>query len=309
VWGHVTAADPLWLSMSGLAVTLTFPLRAIRWRVLLEHAAGGAPAFRPVWHATAIGFMANNILPARAGEVVRSFAANRLVRVPFSTALASVAVERVFDGVVIGLMLAAAIAAPGFPAGAKLGSTNLAALAVTMTLGFIGALVFLLALVRARSRVLPAVDRVLRRMLPERIAGFAARVTHHLADGVGVLHSVRDVGRVLWWSFMVWSVNAVSFLLGYLAFDFRELPLSSALLLQGVVALGVAIPQAPGFFGGFELLTRASLGLYGLAGDRAVSYGFAIHVAWFVPITLIGLWLLARTGLSLSDLRGKEAAR
>jgi hypothetical protein len=307
LWGHVLAANPWWLLASVAAVTTTFPLRTIRWRILLARSAGAVP-FRPLWHATAIGFMANNILPARAGELVRSYGATRLVGVPFTTALASVAVERVFDGVVIGLLLAMALAAPDFPAGATIGTTNLSVLAGLMILGFAGVLVVCVAVVRNRARVLPLFERVLHAALPERLASAAVRIMHHATDGLAVLHSVRDVLRVLTWSFVVWGANVVAFIAGFHAFDLGYLPVDAALLLQGVVAFGVAVPQAPGFFGGFELLTRLSLEFYGVPGDRALSYGFGIHIGWFIPITVWGLWLLARTGLSLRELREERPA-
>jgi uncharacterized membrane protein YbhN (UPF0104 family) len=175
-----------------------------------------------------------------------------------------------------------------------------------MLLAFGGVLVVCVALVKNRARVLPWLERLLHRLFPARVAAALARLTHHVADGLGVLHSVRDVLRVLTWSFAVWGMNTIAFIVGYRAFGLGHLPVDSALLLQGVVAFGVAVPQAPGFFGGFELLTRLSLELYGVPGDRALSYGFGIHIAWFTPITLVGLWYLARAGLSLRDLRAEQ---
>jgi hypothetical protein len=183
------------------------------------------------------------------------------------------------------------------------GSTNLSVLAGMMLVLFAGVLVVCVAVVRNRERVLPLLERALRRLLPHRLAETAVRIMHHATDGLAVLHSVRDVMRVLTWSFVVWGMNTVAFVVGFRAFGLGDLPVDAALLLQGVVAFGVAVPQAPGFFGGFELLTRLSLALYGVPGDRALSYGFGIHIAWFVPITLWGLWLLVATGLSLRDLR------
>ena len=66
----------------------------------------------------------------------------------------------------------------------------------------------------------------------------------------------------------------------------------------------MAIPSSPGFFGLFEYASRAGLGLYGVGAAAAVSFAVGIHLGWFVPITVIGLWTLARAHLSLGDLRG-----
>ena len=108
------------------------------------------------------------------------------------------------------------------------------------------------------------------------------------------------------WSFVLWLLNGVAFYTGFLAFHLDTLPFTSALLLQGIVAIGVAIPSSPGFFGLFEYASRAGLGLYGVPAASAVSFAVGIHLGWFVPITVIGLWTLARANLSLADLRRQK---
>lgn len=280
--------------------------------MLLTPVIGKTP-LAPIWHATAIGFMANNVLPARAGEVVKGWAATRLVRVPLATALASIAVERIFDGVAIGLLLALGIWAKQFAGPATIGATNLSALALTVSAVFVGILAFCLAVVRARSRVLPVLESLLRRALSPHWAERAGRLLHALTDGLAVLHSTRDVLRVLTWSFALWLVNASSYLAAYRAFasayaGFPHLPPTSTFLLQGITALGVAIPAAPGFFGTFELAAKTALALYGVPGSAAVSLAIGIHMGWFVPITAIGLWYLGKSGLSLRELRAAQAS-
>jgi uncharacterized protein (TIRG00374 family) len=302
---HLRQADLALLLLSSATVTLTFPLRTIRWRILLA-GPGGTPGFGPAWRALTVGFMANNVLPARAGEVVRCYAARRFMATPFSTALASVAVERIFDGIVILLLLALALAGGG-PREARVGEWQISALAGTAAVVFGGALVFLLILARARERLLPPLERLTRAVLRGRAGDFAVRQLHHLTDGLGTLRSSRDAARVLAWTFAVWLTNAASYVIAYQAFRL-QLPAESALTLQGVVALGVAVPQAPGFFGTFEWLSKVVLGLYGVPGEPAVSFAVGVHLCWFVPITAIGLVVLARAGLSLGALRGRAAA-
>jgi hypothetical protein len=93
--------------------TLTFPARASRWRIILAARSPGV-RWKPVWHATAIGFMANNLLPARTGELARGYAASRLVGLPFAASIGSIAVERVFDGLIVVLLMAVAISSADF---------------------------------------------------------------------------------------------------------------------------------------------------------------------------------------------------
>jgi uncharacterized protein (TIRG00374 family) len=279
-------------------------VRAVRWRIMLS--AGGARARAwPVWQATAIGFMANNVLPARGGELARAYAASRLVPCRFTTALGSIAVERVFDGLVIVLLLAVAIAAPGFPAAATIGGRSLSTIAAWTGAVFVALLAFLFAVVHAPAGALGVAGRVLRRLLPPRAAEFLVGLSRSFIEGLSILREPRDFAWVVVWSFALWLLNGVAFYTGFLAFHLDRLPFGSALLLQGIVAIGVAIPSSPGFFGLFEYASRAGLGLYGVAAAGAVSFAVGIHLGWFLPITAIGLWTLARANLSLGDLRGR----
>ena len=300
-------AHPGWYVVSIVLATLTFPIRAVRQRLMLR--ASGAPAtLGPVWQATAIGFMANNVLPARGGEVARAYATSRLVPCRFTTALGAIAVERVFDGLVLILLMAVAIAAPDFPATATIGGRSVAAMATWSGFAFVAILAMLFALVHAPARVLRWGSAALRRLLPERPAEFAVGLARHFINGLSILRAPRDFVLVVAWSFALWLVNGTAFYTGFLAFHLSGLPFGSALFLQGIVAIGVAIPSSPGFFGMFELASRVGLGLYGVAASGAVSFAVGIHLGWFVPITVIGLWTLARANLSLGDLRGRAGA-
>jgi uncharacterized protein (TIRG00374 family) len=311
---EIARADPWWYALSVLLATLTFPIRTMRWRLMLERSAGRA-SLGAVWQATAIGFMANNILPARGGELARAYVASRLVPLRFTTALASLAVERVFDGLILVLLLAVAVADPGFSSTATVGGRSLSQIATWAGAAFVVILGVLFALVHAPSGALALAGRVLRAVLPARAADYLVGLARHFIDGLTILRAPRDFGLVVVWSFVLWLVNGVAFYTGFLAFHLQGaplpgagagsgLPFTAALLLQGVVAMGVAVPQGPGFFGGFELVSKIGLGLYGVGAVSAASFAIGIHIGWFVPITVIGLWTLARAHLSLGDLRG-----
>ena len=302
-----------------MLATLTFPIRAVRLRIMLARSAGQA-ALRPVWQATAIGFMANNILPARGGELARAYVASRLVPVRFTTALGSLAVERVFDGLVLLLLLAVAIADPGFSSTATVGGRSLSEVATWTGGALVVLLGVLFAVVHAPAGALALLGRALRAVLPARAAEYVVRLARHFIAGLTILRAPRDFGLVVVWSFVLWLVNGVAFYTGFLAFHLQAppppgalagggalLPFTSALMLQGMVAIGVAVPQGPGFFGGFELVSKLGLGLYGVGAVSAASFAIGIHIGWFVPITVIGLWTLARAHLSLGDLRGGPA--
>lgn len=145
--------------------------------------------------------------------------------------------------------------------------------------------------------------------MPRRWAARLLEMLEGLLGGLDALKSPRRFALVTFWSFVVWLVSAASYWLGFIALG-TPVPASAALLLQGLIAFGVAIPSSPGFFGPFEAVTRAVLGLYGVPVTLAVSYAVAYHIAVYVPISVLGLWSLSRAHLHLADLKtaGAEGA-
>jgi uncharacterized protein (TIRG00374 family) len=128
VWNELSKASiPLFLA-SALCATLIFPLRAFRWRTILEPVAPNQP-LGALWRATAIGMMTNNLVPARAGEIARAYALTRQTSVPFATSIASLAVDRLFDMLVLLLLAVAAFLDPAFPRTARIAGQSLGDLA------------------------------------------------------------------------------------------------------------------------------------------------------------------------------------
>lgn len=302
VVAYAGSADPGLLLLAVFLATLTFGLRTIRWRLILRDADGRPFPWLPLWHATAIGFMANNLLPARAGEVARAYVAGRQLPVRFTTALGSIGVERVFDALVMLALMAVAIAAPSFPANTLVQGRSLAGLARGATLVFGAVLVLALIVVHRPAPWLALLDRVTRRLLPARIADRISDWAGGIVEGLAVLKNPGRFAGVVGWSIVQWGTNAAAFAVCFRAFGL-DVPLEAALLLQGIIGFGVAVPTTPGFVGVFELATRITLGIYGVEQNRAVAYALTYHLATFIPITLLGLWSLSQLQLRLGELR------
>jgi hypothetical protein len=284
--------------------TLTFPLRAIRWRLILRDPEGGAFALGSLWHAVAIGFMANNLLPVRAGEFARAYVAQQQLPVRFTTALASVGVERVCDGLMLVALLAVALVAPSFPHDTTLGGRSIAGLAQGFAALFGVVLVLALLVVHRPAPWLALLQRVAHAVLPARFAERLVQAAEGLVAGLAVLKSPGRLLRVVGWSLVLWLVNAASFAVCFRAFGI-PVPPEGALLLQGVIGFGVALPSSPGFVGVFEVATKATLAIYGIDATRALSYAVGYHLSTFVPITLLGLYSLSRMRLHLAELRAR----
>jgi uncharacterized protein (TIRG00374 family) len=296
---HIRAAKPAPLVVAVVLATLTFPLRLIRWRLLLrkENGLGYPPG--PLWHAVALGFMANNVLPLRAGELVRSYTASRLAGIRFTTVLSSVAVERIFDGLTVVALLTVALLSPDLPRSVTVSGVSVAHLAQMG--GLIGGTALLAAILVLAAPL--SAERLVRRALPwPRLADRLVSLIEGVRQGLIVLRTPARLLLVLWWSLILWLVNALAFYVGFASFD---IPVSyyGALVLQGLLVLGISIPSTPGFFGPFEAVIVAVLALYGVPTDLAFSYAITYHVTSFVPITLLGLWSLAKTPGGLRGLR------
>ncbi len=305
--GHLRRADPLLVLATIVLATLTFPLRAIRWQLILRDVGGSRLPLGPLWHATAIGFMANNLLPVRAGEFARAYAARQALPVRFTTALASIGVERVLDGLVLVGLLTITLVAPSFPRQATIGGASLSGLATGAAALFAGVLLIALLVVHRPAPWLAWLDRIAHAALPTRFADRVAHAAEGLIAGLEVLRNPgRFVGVVLW-SLVLWLVNGASFAVCFQAFGLA-VPPESALLLQAIIGFGVALPASPGFVGVFEAATRATLAIYGVDATRAVSYALAYHIGTFFPITLLGLYSLSRMRLHLAELRGAAGA-
>jgi uncharacterized membrane protein YbhN (UPF0104 family) len=151
------------------------------------------------------------------------------------------------------------------------------------------------------------IDRIARSILPTRFAEPAVRAVEGVISGLGVLRRPGRFAALLFWSVLQWLVNAASFALCFRAFGLA-VPPEGALLLQGALGFGVAIPSSPGYAGVFEKATQLSLGLYGVSATPALAYALTYHVATFIPITLLGLYSLRRVHLQLRDLRAAEVA-
>jgi uncharacterized protein (TIRG00374 family) len=296
---QIRNSDPWPLALGVVLATITFPMRLIRWRLLLRSESGAPLPPAPLWHAIAIGFMANNLLPFRAGELVRTFAATKLSGMRFPAVMSSIAVERVFDGLACVGLLAVGLLTSDLPAGVVVGGVSLARAAQIAGVISLGALAAAGAVVAFPL----AAERLIRVTLPPgKLADRLVFIIEGLRHGLASLRSPALLARVIIWSLALWLVNALALWVSFAAFDI-PVGFGGALLMQGVLVIGISVQLTPGFVGQFEAAIVAALALYGISNDVASSYAIAFHGATFIPITLAGAWSLARTPVALSDLR------
>jgi uncharacterized protein (TIRG00374 family) len=283
--------------------TLIFPLRARRWRPILHSLAPSLP-LGPLWRATAIGAMVSNVVPARAGEIARAYALTKETRVGFSGAFASIAVDRVFDAFVVLALMIGAMFAPSFPRHHLVGGHPMIDYVATGATALGLAVVALYLIVFFPGRVIRLYELVACRVAP-RFEQHGRDVLTSFAGGLGVLRHPGRFLEVLFLAVLHCLMCAFSFWLAFKAVGINA-PYSAALLLQGLIAIGVSVPSAPGFFGVFEYLGQQGLAIYGVDAVRATSWAIGYHIITFLPITIIGLYYFARLGLHFRELEQTE---
>lgn len=301
VWEVLRHSSVPMFALAVLVNVSIFPLRARRWRTILEPVAGRIP-FGPLWRSTAIGMMMNNVFPFRAGEFARAFALTREVpRVAITTSFGSLAVDRIFDAIAIFGLMFVAMLDPSFPPGIIIAGRTVPQLAAGGLIAVLGVLAVSFAVVMQHERVMAIVSSIAGKVVPKH-RDTVVRIAEHGLGGLAVLKDARRFLAVLWWAVLHWGVQALSVYLGFRAVGI-DVPFSAALFLQGIQAISVAVPSSPGFFGVFEAAALVGLGVYGVPKGLAISWALGFHILTFIPITVIGAVYFARLGLSVGSIQ------
>jgi uncharacterized protein (TIRG00374 family) len=312
VMREIRAADPLLLVLSAAAATFVFWIRAWRWRAILEPVR--VVGFRSRFAAVTIGFMGNNLLPARVGEFMRAYALSRTEPVPLVSSFASLVIERIFDGVAVIALLFLAMAMPGFPEFSSTQEFSIPGVDATLTVAglargagvvVIVALLIVIALVFLPKQAVSVLERVVS-ILPKRVRRPIVDALEAFLSGVGVLRNPRLLLRTTSWSAVLWIFNGLGAWIAFRAFGF-DLPFTAAIFLQSAIALAVSIPSAPGFVGVYHGMAVFVLSqLWGVPTEQAGAFAIVFHLAGFIPVTLIGLYFAWRMGLSFGEVSESE---
>lgn len=304
-WQQVRQADYVWL-LPGIGVYfLAVWARAWRWHYLLRPLKS-VPT-RTMFPIVAIGYMGNNIYPARAGEVLRAVILKRKEGVAVSASLATIIVERIFDGVVMLAFIFVNLGELAEIGGGLVAGLSIQQIAFWGSLLFLGALAaFLLAAMfpGATQRLL---SWFTARLVSERFRDRVLEVGNRFLGGLEALRSPFEVLMVFVSSLVIWLLETGKYWFVMHAFNF-EVSFFALMLMNGVVNLATTIPSAPGYIGTFDAPGIAILEAYGVPKEVATSYTFVLHIALWLPITLLGAYYLAKEGIKWGEVPSTEAA-
>jgi len=297
IGARIASASPAWLGAAVAIALSTFALRALRW-VWILRPLGRVPWF-PAFRATSIGFAANTVLPARAGEILRPAILARERDLPFPALLASIVFERILDALsqLCFLGLALVMAPPGGALGA-LSSGRLRWVVGAVAAVAVGVSLFAVLWRETTERWL---DRLFG-VLPGKLRPAARRIAHTFLDGFASLKTPRLALLVLASSLGMWFVINVQIYCMFRAFGL-DLPLSAAYVVTTAAVLGLAVPT-PGGVGGYHAAVQFALtSVFGVPVATATGVALIAHAVSFVPISLIGFALFATSPLRKKGLK------
>lgn len=286
----------IWLAPSAVCTLLGYVLRTMRWRVILSGAAR-AP-LSTLFPVLIMGFATNNLLPGRLGEFWRAYLLGRKRGVRKTFALASVVVERVFDGLTLIALLAIVsfvIQLPGW-------GRQIELLAAAL---FVGATLVLIVLLQKPELAHVPVHWLVSHFHGGLAAWVAERIEGFI-DGLRPLRRPSTLGAAALLSLGVWLLEGASYVLlsrGVSLSIPNSLQLPGLGLALVTINLGIMVPSGPGYVGTQEFFGTAALGVVGANPQAALALVVVSHAVQYMLVTALGLWFFAREHLSPGDLQ------
>ena len=319
-------AEYFYIIPSIAVIILAYILRAMRWQSIMLPIR--KISLFNVFSFISIGYMANSILPARAGEIIRPAMIAKKERIRITSTLTTVVLERIFDllGVIVfGIVTLMLIPSPhekslnsldtvqeasfeGQTDNVSIGKNktgssfleNMKKWISIFAAAGIGA-IMLLSLFVIYPKQVTNISHKIFAYFPKKICERMEHILESFIAGLQILGNKKHVAWILLLTIAIWILTALSMYI--LCFSFNlNLPFTGACLVAVCLAFAVALPQAPGYIGLFHLATQKALEVFNIEIATSQSYAIALWAISVIPITIIGMLFLWREGISFKDL-------
>lgn len=284
-------ANYIYLPLGVMLSLLTNIIRSYRWKYVLNPIQ--KISILSVFSVVSIGYMANNILPARLGEFVRAYIIGKKEGISKSTTLATIVVERIFDGLTLLFFLT--LISLFFPLPLWIKRVGFAA-----TVFFLSLSVFLLILMFKKTIGIRLVERGVS-LFSSYIAQRASRLMDSFLSGLVIINHKKDILMAFLFSVIAWLAEATAYYVIGLSFGI-DLPLYVPVLTVVIVNLGIMIPSAPGYVGTFEFFCISVLAIFSVEKSIALSFAIVLHAVLFIPITIVGMIYFWKENLSFAEI-------
>lgn len=314
VWEQLKTANLTYVALGIVAYFVTLIVRTWRWKVLLL-------PMKPVsllrlFPILSAGYMANNIYPARAGDLLRTILLRKKEGVPISASLATIIVEHLFDGIaILALVLLNLGQLTSFaPNSQWVGIIEKSAFWVGLIFGLI--LLVFIGMVLLPEKMHGFTTWVINHLVPTRFREAIGGIIEKFTDGLRVLRSPLQSLLVMAQSVLIWVIETGLYWGVMKAMGFN-LNYQSLLLVVGIVNLVLLVPAAPGGLGTFDAATKSMMELFGVSPENALGYALLLRVALWLPVTLVGAYFFVKEGFGLTtdlqsiqeEYKGEEASQ
>lgn len=301
-WTIMESAQYLWLIPATIVFLLSYYFRAVRWQIFVDPIK--KLPVKKLIPSLMIGFMGNSVLPARLGELIRPYVLGKKENLSISAALATVVIERIFDGICMLFLLAMVLMffAPTISSSTDSFITLPKIQAISYTfLAFNVAIVFFLYLLKRYPDKIVAIFRKIFGFLPVHWLDKLSHLLLSFVDGLHILHQPKQIILASIYSLAVWISVAIEILFVQYAFHLGSLPLSAPIFIMVIIAIGVMLPSAPGYVGPYHAACRGALVLLGVEVNTAIGFAVILHASQVIVVTIVGFYYLWKEGLSLSE--------
>lgn len=270
-----------------------FVIRAVRWHYLLLPKA--RIGFASLFSATMIGFMANNVLPARIGEFVRAYVLSKKEKVRTSAALATLAVERLFDSFSLLLIFIVTFRFSDYPDWVR----DVGIIATLVFVGFLAVLVLIVLMPERFVQMLSSWSRLLPGKFHHRVEGILVS----FVEGLDILKDRKLILIVLILSLIHWVLLGWGISLGLRGFGI-SVPSLGPYFVTSLVCIGIAIPSSPGFVGTFQWFMEKALSVYNVPKSMSLPFSLGFHLVLYIPTTVVGLVYFFKENLTWGEMKG-----
>jgi len=298
------AMDARFLVPAVASTLFSYYVRAYRWKLLLAEEKN--TSMGNLFAAVSIGYMANNLLPARIGELVRVYVLGEREGIDKGTVFASLVLDRLFDGCAVLCILMATLFTLRLPGESEGVRTALVTGGYVTAAAYLAIVGFLVLLKKRTSAMIRLAGRLLKPFPP----AFGAKVIPLLGSFIGGVRLSSRPGNLMGlvvssavtWALAVWPIDLLLRSFGI------ALPVTASLFVMVLLVVAVMIPASPGYIGTYHYACYQALTVFGVTGEKALGVALVIHAVNFFPITFLGLYYLARGRMTLSGLQ-KPTAR
>lgn len=324
---YLLSINYFWAIPSVLAGLLSFYLRVVRWQIILESAR--KVSFWNAFHPLMTGFMINCILPGRIGEIARPAILKKNNNIPFTTGLATVAAERVFDVILMIVLFAMLFTSVQIDPDLDLafGKHHLN----RETLEALGWGMLMLCLILISGIIIVSINSTrkviiylitgipslfffagpsFKEKIKEKVCPLLVNIVENIASGFSMVKDPKKISACIGLSFIIWSLAAFSYFLLSLGCPGIDLSYLELFAVMIIVCFFIALPSVPGFWGLWEAGGVFAMALFGISTKDAAGYTLANHAIQMFPVIIIGLISAVLTGvniLQVSNIRGQSA--